>query len=278
MRALILNLLLILLLLSCKQEYKRTSYYPSGKIEKEVIFSTKKDMNSLQNYLTTFYYENGNIKAKQIVRNGMLEGEIWKFHENGTICFFDMYKHNTSHGVYKEYDTTGRQTYEALYLNGNEVLFADISYPIDDIALYKYFTYAIHDNDTSIFQYSFLSYKKNGAIIEDKSHGCEVIGKDTIAKGQPYTIEIRMHHNQEKEDYKLKLHHAIFGDYCSDLKVDSSFTTVNAENNKIVYSFYPEQEGYNFIVGKVGFYWGSYPYFEDSFMAPIYKLFYVKEK
>ncbi len=277
MKKFILIIITSSFLLSCRQEYKRTVYYPSGKVKSETIYASEKEMELRQNYSAIYYYENGNIEAKKTVRNGMLEGDAWMFYENGGVDEFHMYQHDTRHGIYKKYDTDGKQIFEALYLNGARALHADIEYENDTF----YYQYYMYINDSLIFPYGYRTYDKNREIIGELSHACEVIGKDTIDKEKPYDIEIRLHTQHSKEEFQLKVLYAEFGDFNYKFEVidSTSITIVNADNDKIFYSFYPKQAGYNFLTGNL---FTRYTHLESnntfSEIYPVYKLFYVKEK
>ena len=270
----IITLSLVLLGCTRKQEYKHIFYYPSGKVKKEAIYASEKEMELQQNYSTISYYENGNVETKQIIRNGMREGGAWLYYEDGNIKCFQMYEHDTLHGIYRKYDIDGKQISESCYLNGVRVIFAEITYE-DDISYYRYYMYT---KDSMFYLYGHCAFDKNKKIIEELSHGSVVISKDTIDEGNPSTVEIKLL-NLHKQIYNERTLRAAFGEYEYTEVQGPSFNIVSAENNKIEYSFYPSQSGYIFLIGKL--------YYKDkdmlkqdevTLMCPFYKLFYVRGK
>lgn len=264
--------IILCLLVSCKKEYIKYVYFSSGKVKEKVIFPTKGDKKTRLNYTVTTYYENGQVHVIETIENRLTEGACIVYQENGLMDHFKMYRHDTLHGVYKEYSSEGIQVGEALYLTGERII---------DVKIYKeggnlLYVYYLKVGEHGYIPFSQFAYDDNGLLIEQESTGCEVIGKDTIQEGELYSLEIVSHTGGEAMPFTTEMRKAIFGNYDSSLVVDSSFVTVTAiRKDKIHYSFQPLKKGYNFVVGKV------YRRREDdgvTLMHPIYKLFYVKGK
>lgn len=263
------------LFIACKREYKEFTYYPTGKVKEEFIYPSKEERKEKQNYAGNLYYENGVIKATKKIKDGQLNDDYWLFYESGVVHSFMMYKNDTLHGVYKEYTRDGIQTKEALYLNGVRII---------DVVLHSYYDglfceyYLKTPYSDKYGVYGFLKYDNNKNIIESQSMGCEVFGKDTIYEGELYSLEV-INHSQGIKDVESKMNEVWFGEFNEYLTpLDSSaITIIPAANEKVMYSFKPSQQGYNFVMGNVHLYNNNVRH-GDYAMWPIYKLFYVKGK
>jgi hypothetical protein len=254
-------------LASCQREYRECVYYSSGEVKEELIFPTKEDKKTRENYKYISYYKNGEIHVLRTVENRLTNGACLVMYENGSLDQFKMYRNDTLHGVYKEFSSAGKQTREALYLNGIRIIDVMIDITKDNQILYDYYFIS----DEYYIPYGFLTYDgSNEEIVEAESVGCKILGKDTINANELYLLEIKNYMSINAEMKKV-----IIGDYDSTLIVKDSFIDISAESNKILYEFKPIKLGYNFLVGKV--------YLQKkadnvTIMYPVYKLFYVKGK
>ena len=282
----IVIIFIIYLFISCNKEHKLYVYYPSGKLRTMSVFPTKEDMKTGENGIITHYYESGNVRTIGIKEKGMLNGYYFAFYENGMLNNVKKYKNDTLHGVLKKYSSHGLLEQEALYLNGKPILFTLIE-RADSLlafsALYQFYRIEEKYGNDTCYSTGSIIYDENGIVVEEVSLGCEVIGKDTIYKGESYNLEIISHQPTGDLFKKMtlgKMQNAIFGEFDSRLNpIDlSSCSIIQAKDNKIIYSFKPMKLGYNYIVGEIRFIKNDIEGKEESVKWHVYKLFYVKGK
>ena len=64
------------------------------------------------------YHENGQLDSQHTLVNGLHEGEFREFHENGSLEYLIDYKNGEAHGSYQQYDENGELQEIAWFADG----------------------------------------------------------------------------------------------------------------------------------------------------------------
>jgi hypothetical protein len=114
-------LLLLFSLVCCKKSSEaiedkdvKKTYYPDGKIHKEVPFK-----NGSKNGVSKEYYNNGQVFQEVNYENNLREGWAKRYFENGTLSQETPYKNDKMHGVQKKYRRSKELMAEIPYHEGN---------------------------------------------------------------------------------------------------------------------------------------------------------------
>lgn len=107
---------IIVFLISCKEQDTISYYYDTGEIKSEVTINE----DSVQHDTTKVYYKNGEIKAKVNYQNGKKFGEAVYYHQNGEIESIYSWKNDTLTGNSLSYNEFGElEEYRYYSLAGN---------------------------------------------------------------------------------------------------------------------------------------------------------------
>ncbi len=93
-----------------KKEGKMTEYYKDGKIKGERLFE-----NDLQVGKSVFYYPSGKIKETQYFKDGKIYGGDTMFYESGKPEFVRNYTNGLRDGYLRRWSEEGILLYEARY-------------------------------------------------------------------------------------------------------------------------------------------------------------------
>ena len=81
------------------------------------VYSNGQDVYKMEGDYLCYYYKDGNIKAKGLYINNLMEGE-WKFFtETGIIWQVGSFKHGQKDGVWIRFDKGGEIIYNELFEN-----------------------------------------------------------------------------------------------------------------------------------------------------------------
>jgi antitoxin component YwqK of YwqJK toxin-antitoxin module len=160
--------------------------------EKSILPTTQDDSNEVVEY-----YEDGNIKSKGIVIQGLKQGlQTWYF-EDGQIGVLANYVNDTLDGIYKEIYNNGVQKELISYSQGQKI---DTSYSYYNTGelkrMVQYFSYK-----GSVITNTWKSFNESGEIILDKSNYYELTGfKKNYKKDSDIELGIHLiapHFNSE---------------------------------------------------------------------------------
>lgn len=106
-------------------------YFDSGKIKaKKCTEKSEQDTTQRRAHgLTTYYFENGNVKSEVTFKNGIKNGEVRTYFESGELYSIEHFKNGKLHGKKQKFTTTGILMYEAHY------------------------NYGVHSKNTKLFDY-----------------------------------------------------------------------------------------------------------------------------
>ena len=85
------------------------------------------------------YHENGQLDSQHTLVNGLHEGEFREFHENGSLEYLIDYKNGEAHGSYQRYDENGELQEIAWFADGKmdgETLYYEGGY-LKEVTNYK---------------------------------------------------------------------------------------------------------------------------------------------
>lgn len=266
--------LLLIILIACNTKHEKLTYYPSGKIHEQFVFTSENEKSLMKNYEYIKYYENGKVKVKYRVENKLKNGECIDYYENGSLNTIIMYTNDTVNGIVKLYDSAGQLAYESLFVKGVHEMQMSINDAGGKYISQIYYDMTIDDVKKAVV--GNLLIKPTGEIDTSKSCNYYAQGKDTITEGEIYNLKITTYTN----DIENYISEAVFGDFDTSFEVkdSSKFTFLKSKNNKLTYSFKPLKVGRNVIIGKLHIY--NTPNAKTSIDRDFlfYKDFYVKEK
>jgi len=90
-------------------------YWENGNIKREHTF-----YNGQVQGIQKFYFKNGNLQEKRLLRNTMRDGYDSSWYENGKLYYVNEYKDNKLHGIALEWDSTGVLRKSVNFENGLE--------------------------------------------------------------------------------------------------------------------------------------------------------------
>ncbi len=72
-------------------------------------------------YILTYFYKNGNLKARGISIEGVMEGEWIFYRENGQLWQTAGFKSNAKHGRWLRYNRNDQVEYDEIFDNGKKL-------------------------------------------------------------------------------------------------------------------------------------------------------------
>jgi len=158
------------------------------------------------------YYDDGTLKAEYTLQNGILNGAITTYHENGEKSKSGYFKNNKKEGLFKEYDESGKISME--YLMSNDVL----SGP------YKIY-------------YETGKLSETGTFKNDKKHGLIIDYNEFGEKNAEYNM---------LEGMKDGIHKTFEN---GKLKIQENYTS-DVNNGPYAEYYYPEENDSIVIINK----------------------------
>ena len=95
-----------------KKEGKMTEYYKDGKVKSERMFE-----NDVEVGTSVFFYQTGTVKERIYLDGGKLNGGDTTFYEDGKPQFMRNWNNGVLDGYIRKWDENGNMTYEARYAN-----------------------------------------------------------------------------------------------------------------------------------------------------------------
>jgi len=249
------------------------TYYESGKIKEHYVFPDKASMETMSDYSGFRYEEDGSIHTRWTFRNGKIDGEAVGYHPSGRIFVVQTFKDGVEHGVTRIYDAEGKPVYRCLHFGGVQVIIEEWQYAWD----YNVLKSHLYPDPECFGQ---LVFTPDGKLVEEKSYYYTLSAPDTIDVGKIYPLHIEMVFGVfgvQKHD--IYVDRAVFGDFDTTFIAHdrSKFTYLKSHDNKLTYSFLPQDSGRQFVVGVV-----NVKDREDStklnYDFIVFKDFYVKPK
>jgi hypothetical protein len=247
-----------LLLLNCKRDFVRESFYETGELQSRFIYPDKRDTMNFQQFE---YYPTGELLRKTNFRNGKLEGEYVKYFNTGNILEREWFLKGKLDGILQKYDTIGRLATESYFIDGNRILYS-ICFISND-GKYEKQLYNIIVNDSSYPIGALV--KKGDTIQEDKSHYAMITGEDSICTLK-YCLKLQIFTDQTP----MTQYEITFGTPNIKLefsKVDTSFVS---KKNDIQICGFKLVPGLNHIFSRI------YVYDDDTASFFVYKDVFVK--
>ncbi len=100
---------------------EKTVYYePVGRATSQQVYQQYAYVNGLLEGPVKEFFQDGKLKMEGTYKNDHLHGEVKKYHPNGKLFFLERYKNGKRHGWWYSYDENGKELGRLLYQNGQE--------------------------------------------------------------------------------------------------------------------------------------------------------------
>ena len=222
---------IIILFFSCRSRNYETQYYENGNVK---IKSELK--NGLRDGLLILYYPDGHIKSKQIWKNGEADGTSLFYFENGQLETKLNWDSGKLNGSYTSYYETGELHKRGYFLDS--LLIDTLNFFYKDGKIMEQHFYGKEGNLRW-----YKKFSENGDIKDSYKLPLFIPVKDTISISDLYKIKIKFFSNY----YELKL-------VMEGSDKDHTHDTINAiglNSRAFYYECSPKNIGDNFIKGKL---------------------------
>lgn len=252
--------LIITLLVSCQKEEKR--YFANGKLKS---IYTLKDGKRHGKHIE--YYPSGAICIEANYVNGLLQGEMRTYYENGRLKILNHFLNDIAYDSQLFYNIYGGLDSVYSYVQVNEKYLNSRQSSL----LLKLIESCFDEKDTAKVEYvnTFLVYDKKGHVIPNKSHWFDILVKsDTIQLSDSLLAYVYFPYGLfgRKNLYEL---------YFYPSKSKYNLRRIRASSGNISFKVKPMHRGINYLNGFIDEYT---PYGTDTLKALLFfsKKYYVK--
>lgn len=149
----------------------------------------KQDYIQYDDYNYKEFYEDGSIKVLADTINGLFEGKVVEFSENGLIAYSGSYHKSLRHGVHIKYHPNGFPKSDMYYVR-DTVWGIQYNYYENDSGKIK--DKFILVNNPRFFDEPFMvsikQYDKEGKLTNEKGRVVAYLEKDTVRMGEEFSI------------------------------------------------------------------------------------------
>jgi antitoxin component YwqK of YwqJK toxin-antitoxin module len=244
MNRVILFLVNILILSSCNEKCVEKTYYDSGKLKEKIVYPTKKDKKTQDNYTAYSYSSDEYLEMQYMFKNGALHGALLEFYKDGDVKRITNYKNGKKYGVEKLTSTSKRLVRETFYINDSIMLMMK-SYNSPD-GYVDLFYYAEGD---SLEDAGRLVYDEDFNILKKSSFHYNITNLDTLEFGKVYQLDI--------ETFAFGADHVIskflvgeYDEYYNFIN-EKEVVEKSSSDNKISIPINANKKGYNIFMGKL---------------------------
>ncbi len=275
------SIVILLVLVGCKNGTIKKEYYNDGKIKSE---ETYKDGKPNGYYIT--FYESGRIKDSSSIKDGQIDGIGRSYYENGKLNWQGEFKNGKAEGHYTKYYENGILRSEAFFKEGrpngicreftdNGQIRSRSEWKTDSTVIFDYYDAQGRDRKRVYFKNGvktgYVDFDEDGVNLLP-SHAIVFSKKDTISIGETYSASILF---MEHDLNSLTNRHVIIAKLDSnDSAVGESRELPLVKNEYATYTVKPQELGkYDFS--------GYLEYTKANghiVKAPFMWSFYVKQK
>jgi len=243
--SLLIYIVLLPMIIGCKKDLEKKTFYENGNIKTKIVFFTKKDAKSFLNYEGFVFYENGNIQSRIKKRDGKTTDEYLTYYEGGKLKSITMYDNDTINGIHKCFSKEGELVEESLFIDGIQIVKMKTFNNNGKNLRFYYFI----KNKNEEEEFGNMVFDKNGFPDSLASFYYYANCKDTISTNDKLEITISVF----TSDIQNYIFESYFGEFDNTFEVidTNRFISLKSKNNHISFNFNPLKNGRNVLIGKI---------------------------
>lgn len=225
--------LLLLSIISCKNETTEEIYYPSGGLK-----FTAKLNNGIRDGIAYEYYENGEIKSILNWKKGKPNGEGKHFYDNGKLRFIEHWQRGKPQGLRKEYYKSGGIKNEGNFFNNHQIGTHNFYFENGKLMEVDYY-------DSLGNALDFEKYDSLSNLRENVKNALTHLNKDTINMGEEIILTGHLGNNVHRVNM------IIGEDYNEEGLLKDTLAIIYPLKGKdgCVFKYKPNKPGENYLVG-----------------------------
>jgi len=260
----LLSLSVIFISINSCSEHPRVEkeFFENGALKREIIYYDSKDTTS---FIARAYYKSGQLKYYAEFKNGKREGKYCYYFENGKIKDKMHFSDGLLDGIVRFYNVHNELREEFFYINGKLILDKEFwKNPV--YHLYQTRVY-VPVNVSVKNDIGTITYDSTGKVIEGASFFYDVMGPDTVSKGDNVKYFVKF--LNKRDDFLFEL---CLGELTPEAELKDTLLHYVTANDTIAFSITAKTPGEHIMTGII------YLKGDTILKYPFYKEYYVLDK